>query len=185
VNAATTARQTAEERRQTVLEAATKEFSAKGFYGTSTEDIARAAGISQPYLFRLFRSKKELYLAAARRGIETLYAVFADAAEGKQGLDALHAMGESYAEVMRDRDRLMLMLKCWTSSDDPDIRDASRRAWRDLVELVEQSGASKEQVASFFAHGMLMTVFMSMQLIDDPEPWSERLVAASRAALEK
>ena len=63
----TTTRQTAEERREAVLDAATHEFAVKGFHGASTEDIARAAGISQPYLFRLFGSKKELYLAAFAR----------------------------------------------------------------------------------------------------------------------
>ena len=56
---ATSTRQTAEERRDAVLDAATEEFAAKGYHGTSTEDIARAAGISQPYLFRLFGSKKD------------------------------------------------------------------------------------------------------------------------------
>jgi AcrR family transcriptional regulator len=73
-------RQTAAERRVAVLDAATTEFAAKGLHGASTEDIARAAGISQPYLFRLFGTKKELYLATSQRAIEHLYQVFADAA---------------------------------------------------------------------------------------------------------
>ena len=96
----------------------------KGLHGASTDDIARAAGISQPYLFRLFGTKKELYLATARRTVDDLYAVFADAARGKTGMDALHAMGEAYETVMADRDRLMLMLKCWASCDDPEICEA-------------------------------------------------------------
>ena len=78
-------RQTAAERRVAVLDAATTEFAAKGLHGASTEDIARAAGISQPYLFRLFGTKKELYLATSQRAIEHLYQVFADAAAGKRG----------------------------------------------------------------------------------------------------
>ena len=121
-------RQTAAERRVAVLDAATTEFAAKGLHGASTEDIARAAGISQPYLFRLFGTKKELYLATSQRAIEHLYQVFADAAAGKQGMDALHAMGEAYQDVMSDRDRLMLMLKCWASCDDPEICEAVRAA---------------------------------------------------------
>jgi AcrR family transcriptional regulator len=177
-------RQTAEERRAAALDAATVEFARTGFHGTSTEDIARAAGISQPYLFRLFGSKKELYLAAARRGIEELYAVFAHAAEGKQGGEALHAMAEAYPQVIGDRDRLMLMLKCWTSCDDPDICRTVRAAWRDVVDLVERSsGASDAEIADFFARGMLITIFMSMNLVEDPEPWSQRLLDACGAAL--
>ena|SRR5581483_2973551 len=180
------ARQTADERRQAVLDAATVEFARKGYHGTSTEDIARVAGISQPYLFRLFGSKKELYLAAARRSSDELYAVFAEAARGKQGVDALRAMGDAYSEVMRDRDRLMLMLKCWTSCDDPDICRTVRAAWRDIVELVEQtSGASPQEVSDFFARGMLITIFMSIDLIERPEPWSQRLLEACQDALQK
>ncbi len=179
-------RQTADERRQAVIDAATAEFARRGYHGASTEDIAHAAGISQPYLFRLFGSKKELYLAAARRSIDDLYAVFAAAARGKHGAEALKAMGDAYSEVMRDRDRLMLMLKCWTSCDDPDICRTVRAAWRDIVELVERaSGASPRQVSDFFARGMLITIFMSIDLIERPEPWSQRLLDACRDALQE
>jgi AcrR family transcriptional regulator len=180
----TRTRQTAAVRREAVLDAATHEFAAKGFHGASTEDIARAAGISQPYLFRLFGSKKELYLAAARRGVDELYEVFSNAARGKSGREALRAMGGAYGEVMQDRDRLMLMLKCWTSSDDPDILRLARTGWREIVELAEQlSGESAEVVAAFLAKGMLITIFMSLRLLDEPEPWSARLIEAARAGL--
>ena len=67
MNAATTTRKTAEERREEILAAALEEFGEHGLDGTSTDTIARKAGISQPYLFRLFGSKKELYLASVRR----------------------------------------------------------------------------------------------------------------------
>ena len=107
----TATRQTAEERRHTVLDAATHEFAVKGFHGASTEDIARAAGISQPYLFRLFGSKKELYLAAFSRCEHHLYESFVEAAKGKTGEEALHAMGDAYMELVEDRERLQLMLQ--------------------------------------------------------------------------
>ncbi len=57
----------AEERRETVLEAAVVEFAARGLAGTSAEDVARRAGISQPYLFRLFPTKKALFVALVER----------------------------------------------------------------------------------------------------------------------
>ncbi len=89
----TTTRQTADERRTAVLVTARKEFAEKGLHGASTDDIARAAGISQPYLFRLFGTKKELYLATAREANESLYAVFERASRGKTGKEAAAAMG--------------------------------------------------------------------------------------------
>jgi AcrR family transcriptional regulator len=94
-------RQTADERREAVLSAATQEFAERGFHGASTEAIARAAGISQPYLFRLFGTKKSLYLATARTGMRVVIERMAAAAEGATGPAALHAMGEAYEELIR------------------------------------------------------------------------------------
>jgi AcrR family transcriptional regulator len=172
-----TPRQTAEERRVAVLDAATVEFARKGLHGASTEDIARMAGISQPYLFRLFGTKKELYLATSRRAVDHLYAVFDEAARGKTGMHALQAMGGTYESVMADRDRLMLMLKCWASCDDPEICEAVRSSWRDLVDLAERSsGATPQEVSAFFSKGALLTVLMGMEAFSRPEPWSNRLI---------
>jgi AcrR family transcriptional regulator len=176
---ATAPRQTADARRAAVLAAATHEFGTRGLHGASTEDIARAAGISQPYLFRLFGSKKDLYLAACQRSIDELQAVFERAADGKSGEAVLQAMGQAYTEIMQDRDRLMLMLKSWTSCDDPDIARVTRSAWRNIVDLAERaSGEPAEIVSRFFADGMLITIFMSLNLVEEPEPWSARLLKA-------
>lgn len=174
----TTARQTADQRRVAVLAAAIHEFAEKGLHGASTDDIARAAGISQPYLFRLFGTKKELYLATARATTDSLYAVFERASRGTTGDEAARAMAEAYNEVLSDRDRLQLQLKCWASCDDPDVCESVRAAWRDLVDLVEQrTGGSREEVAGFFAKGVLLTVLQGMDVFARPEPWAERLVA--------
>jgi AcrR family transcriptional regulator len=183
---ATTTRQTAEERRSAVLDAATKEFAAKGYHGASTDDIARAAGISQPYLFRLFGTKKDLYLATVQRSTDELYALFAGAAEGKRGKEALYAMAEAYQRVMQDRTRVMLALTAWSTGDDPDVRRVSRAGWRDLVDLVERSsGVSPEDVSRFFASGMLITILTAIGMDDEPEPWSKRLIDACWAALRE
>jgi AcrR family transcriptional regulator len=180
----TAPRQTADERRSAVLDAATREFARKGLHGASTDDIARAAGISQPYLFRLFGTKKELYLATARRTVDELYQVFAEAARGKTGMPALQAMGDAYETVMADRDRLMLMLKCWASCDDPEICEGVRGAWRDLVDLAERaSGESPEAVSTFFSKGALLTVLMAMDAFTRPEPWSNRLIEGCAAGM--
>ena len=173
----TAPRQTAQERRTAVLAAALTEFAEKGLHGASTDDIARAAGISQPYLFRLFGTKKELYLATARESTEVLYAYFERASRGKHGEEALHAMGDAYNVILHDRERLMMQLKCWASCDDPDVCEGVRSAWRDLVDLVEQrSGLGREEVSSFFAKGMLLTILVGMNVFEQPEPWAARLI---------
>ena len=84
--------------------------------------IAREAGISQPYLFRLFRTKKELYLATSTRRMEETYQAFERASRGLSGVEALEAMGAVYTELIEDRTRLLLMLQCFAECDDADIR---------------------------------------------------------------
>jgi AcrR family transcriptional regulator len=178
---ATTTRQTAEERREAVLTAASREFSRKGLHGASTDAIAKGAGISQPYLFRLFGTKKELYLATTSRAMEETYQAFERASRGKSGEEALHAMGEAYTGLIEDRERLQLMLQCFAGCEDPEVRASVRRVWRELVDLVERtSGEPPEVISTFFAKGMLLNVMNAMQLFDDPTPWGDRLIAGCR-----
>src|SRR3954469_17487960 len=98
--ASTGVRQTADERRESVLRAALPEFAAGGLTGTSTEAIARRAGISQPYLFRLYPTKKALFLAAVSRGFQRVGQTFEAAADGQTGDDALLAMGAAYVDLL-------------------------------------------------------------------------------------
>lgn len=177
----TAPRQTADERREAVLEAAATEFSRNGLHGASTDAIAKAAGISQPYLFRLFGTKKELYLATAARTMEETYQLFEQASRGKSGQEALLAMGDAYRGLIEDRERLQLMLQCFAGCEDPDVREGVRLVWRDLVELAERvSGEPPEVISAFFAKGMLLNVLNAMQLVEDPTPWGDRLIAGCR-----
>ena len=171
-------RQTADERREAVLTAAGREFSRKGLHGASTDAIAKDAGISQPYLFRLFGTKKELYLATTARAMEETYQTFESASRGKTGEEALHAIGDAYTGLIENRERLQLMLQCFAGCEDAEVRESVRRVWRDLVDLVERvSGEPPEVVSAFFAKGMLLNVLNAMQLFDDPTPWGDRLIA--------
>jgi AcrR family transcriptional regulator len=178
----TAIRQTADERREAVLEAAAREFSRKGLHGASTDAIAKDAGISQPYLFRLFGTKKDLYRATATRKMEETYQVFERASRGKSGQEALHAMGEAYTELIEDRERLLLMLQCFAGCEDADVREGVRQVWSDLVELAERaSGEPPDVISAFFAKGMLLNVMNAMQLFEDPTPWGDRLIAGCRS----
>jgi AcrR family transcriptional regulator len=115
--ATTGTRKTAEERRAAVLEAAAAEFALAGLAGTSTDDIARRAGISQPYLFRLFRTKKELFLAAVEDCFDRTTEVFRQAAADVPQEERLEAMGLAYCELLHDRTRLMMQMQSsWCAS---------------------------------------------------------------------
>jgi len=166
-------RMSASERREQVLNAALAEFAARGLAGTSTEDVARRAGISQPYLFRLFPTKKGLFLALVQRCFERIAEVFTTAAGDHSGEDALMAMGDAYHQLLADRTLLLLQMHAYAACDDPDIRAATRAGFKELWLLVERlSGVSYERIVSFFAVGMLMNVAAAMDLPAVDERWA-------------
>jgi AcrR family transcriptional regulator len=175
----TSPRLSAAERRNDVLDAALVEFADRGYEGTSTEDIARRAGISQPYLFRLFGTKKDLYIASVGRCYRDTLELFQRAAEGHRGEEALHAIGGAYMEQLEtNRTWLRAQMQGYAASEDPDIRRVVREGFGDLVAYVRRvSGADWPQVWQFFATGMLLNVLSSMQVTDDPEPWMRDLLA--------
>jgi AcrR family transcriptional regulator len=185
---ATAARQTAEERREAVLEAAGREFAKHGFHGASTDAIARSAGISQPYLFRLFGSKKELYVASVRRCFRRMLETMQAAAEGLRGPAALQAIGEAYVErLTTDPSMLQAQLQAYAAAlDDEDVRTAVRDGFGDIVAYTERvSGAAPAQIARFHATGMLLNVMAAIGLLgDELESWEERLVEGCRAGHE-
>jgi AcrR family transcriptional regulator len=177
-----TERKTREERREEILAAALEEFAERGLHGASTEDIARRAGISQPYVFRLFGTKKALFTAVVVRCFRETHELFGRAAEGKRGEEALEAMGRAYVQRLKeDRTQLLAQMQAYAACDDPDIREVVRNGYGDLVAYVERvSGAPAEAVAGFFAKGMLLNVIASMGLGDGSEPWVERLIGDAK-----
>lgn len=178
-------RQTAEERREEVLAAAVEEFARAGYHGASTDAIARKAGISQPYLFRLFGSKKDLYVAAVRRCFRRTLETMQAAAEGLRGEEALEALGRAYGLLLgTDPTMLQAQLQTYAAAlDDPDVRQAVRDGYGDLYAYAERvSGASPARLARFFATGMLLNVIAAMGLHEEaePEPWAQRLLTGCR-----
>ncbi len=177
----TTERKSADERRDEILEAAMAEFAERGLHGASTEEIAKRAGISQPYIFRLFGSKKDLYKASVARCFRETLETFQRAAEGKRGEEALEAMGQAYQELLTDRARLQAQLQAYAACDDPEICEVVRNGYGDIFAYVERaSGLPPARVSHFFATGMLINVIASMNLHLSPEPWAQRLVSGCK-----
>jgi len=175
----TTERKTKEERRDEILDAALAVFAEQGLHGSSTEEVARRAGISQPYVFRLFGTKKELFRAVVARCFRQTLERFQQAAEGKRGEEALHAIGEAYGELLAaDRVYLRSQMQAYAACDDTDICETVQNGYGDLVVYVERvSGADPVTISTFFAKGMLMNVLSSMHLSNPTEPWAQRLLA--------
>jgi AcrR family transcriptional regulator len=166
-------RMPAAERREIVLDAAVAEFAARGLAGTSTEDVARQAGISQPYLFRLFPTKKALFIELIERCFRRVQDTFTAAAGELTGEDALMAMAAAYEQLLDDRTLLLLQMQAYAACDDPDIRAATRAGFKRLWELAERlTGLPFQTVVDFFAIGMLMNVAAAMDLPSVDERWT-------------
>ncbi len=126
-----------DERRDQVIAAALIEFAEGGLAGTSTEAIAVRAGISQPYLFKMFGTKRDLFIAASKRCFENVAQTFTAAAEGLAGEEALDAMGHAYYGLIADRANLMAQLQLYAACNDPQVRECARDGFRKLYQLVE------------------------------------------------
>ncbi len=161
-----------------MLDAAIEVFADHGLSGASTDEIARRAGISQPYLFRLFRTKKELFIAAVERCFRETRELFEAAAEGKTGEEALAAMGEAYRQLIESEPaRLRSQLQTYAACHDPEIREVARKGYGDIVTFVAQAtGIDEARLSQFFGRGMLMNVIASMGLLGASDPWVTKLV---------
>jgi AcrR family transcriptional regulator len=177
-----TERKSAEERREQILEAALVEFAAHGLGGGSTEAIARAVGISQPYVFRLFGTKKELFMATVERCMRGTLEMMQTAAAGLNGEEALHAIGEAYADrLATDPTYLHSQMQAYAACDDPAIREVVRSGYGELVGYVERiAELPPDRISHFFAKGMLLNVMASMELLGADEGWARRLVDGCR-----
>src|SRR3954468_17516276 len=159
-------RRSAEDRREEIVGIALRHFAEGGYHGTSTEAIAREAGISQPYLFRLFRTKRELFLACDDRACEKIIATFRRAAQGAEPGHELEAMGHAYSEdLLTDRHALMMLMQGYVAVSDPEIRDHVRRKYGEVIrEVAELSGEPPDEVWRFFSTGMHLNIVTALDL---------------------
>jgi AcrR family transcriptional regulator len=168
------ARVPAAERRDALIDAAVHEFAQTGFHGTPVDRVARRVGVAQPYVFSLFGSKRELFLAAVERGFAKVGDLMTqahdafDPAIAPPDTDALTAMGTAYVEMLStERDHLMLQLQAYAACDDEVIRDRVRARYAELVRHVEAiTGADQERIDNFFRYGMWLNVTAAMGVED-------------------
>src|SRR3954466_3232936 len=158
-------RRSAEDRREEIVGIALRHFAEGGYNGTSTEAIAREAGISQPYLFRLFRTKRELFLACGEQCFAQVTDGFRAAVEGVPEGERLMAMGRAYEEqLLPDRHALMFQMQAYSTSE-PEIREHVRARYIALTETAaELAGVPRDDMWHFFAHGMMLNVVAMLEL---------------------
>jgi AcrR family transcriptional regulator len=174
-------RQTASARRDALIDAAIEHFAQTGLHGTAVSAITDDVGITQPYAFSLFGTKKGLFLAAVEHGFDRTEETFRAAAASAPRAQRLEAMGDAYAGFLRDhRDLLLVQLQAYAACDDEEVRTVVRRRFVAVHDLVRDlSGADEDELLDFFKSGMLLNVVAAL---DVPEAvFSESWMAACRA----
>nr|WP_254925769.1 MULTISPECIES: TetR/AcrR family transcriptional regulator [unclassified Rhodococcus (in: high G+C Gram-positive bacteria)] len=167
-------RMDAADRRELVLDAATRAFARGGFAGTSTDAVAKEAGVSQPYVVRMFGTKVELFRLVFQRSIDGIMTAF-DAVLASGPLDPADDatwadLGGAYADLVADRDLLMVMMHGFGAGSVPEIGRQAREGMGAIYSQIRNgTGCSEDQARQFIAHGMLLNVLISMQAPEHPE----------------
>ena len=173
--AAPSTRRSAAERRREIIEIAIAHFAQHGYNGTSTDQVAREAGISQPYLFRLFGTKRELFLACHEVMHGRIAESFTEAARGVPREERMAAMGQAYTSLLADRSSLLFQMQSYAACSDPEIQARVRERYADLVrQVAEATGAAPAELWSFFASGMLLNVIaaLNLEVLAPNENWA-------------
>ena len=183
-----TTRISKEDRRREIIEAATREFAVGGLHGTPVDAIAKQVGVSQPYLFQLFGTKKDLFIAAVQRAFERTVAAFrtaaAEAGEDASQTDVLMAMGVAYHRLLVDRSLLLMQMQAYVACADEEIRDVVRDEMLRLVSFVQSaSGAPEAAIREWLAYGMLMNVVAAMDLTEVDADWARMMCPVTGSAL--
>jgi AcrR family transcriptional regulator len=160
------------ERRSQVLGIAADEFAHHGLHGASIEAIARQAGITQAYVFRMFGTKKALFVELVGTAFDRFSDGMAHAANGAQGRDALALMGAQYYELLADRTTLLLQLQGFAACGDGEVRDLVRaRLGRMWDTVADATGLDPVTVKTFLAFGMLLNNVAAIDVDELDEPW--------------
>ncbi len=167
-------------------------FAQKGFYGTTTHEIAERVGISQPYLYRLYPNKEALFVAAVDHVsvvmTETLLAhspapggagpvpeAATDGATAGAADAALDAARGAYAALVVDRDILRFLMHANCAAGEPLVAEAVRRCYAKQVDTVRRLLGDDEIVRRWFGAGMLDNVVAVLGLAGIDEPWAHVL----------
>lgn len=164
----------AEDRRELVLEAATRAFARSGYAGTSTDAVAKEAGVSQPYVVRIFGTKLELFLLVLQRSVDRIRLAF-EAVIAASPFDAesdsdWERLSLAYFELLKDRTFLQVMMHGFVASSTEEIGEVARRCMGDVFDALRATGADDDRIRDFIAYGMLLNI---MVLIGAPEHATE------------
>jgi AcrR family transcriptional regulator len=171
-------------RRCAVTRSAIKVFARSGYTTSPVTQVAKHAGISSAYVMKLFPRKVELFVAAIdacyERIVETLESAAAEA-ESEDTAQILDLMATRYAELIADRDLLLLQVQALAATQTPEVQDAVQRGIGRITSLAaSRAGADPEQIQNFLARGQLCHLLTAVGAFDSDSPWAATLTQGFR-----
>ena len=169
-------RLSSDERRRQILVAALAVFGTRGYEGATTDEVARAAGVSQPYVVRLFGSKENLFLATIDDGLTRLLTAFRAAlaedggvADGEgDGPTAAKRIGQAYVDLIEVRGLHQTLAHAYLLGSNPVIGAAARRGFASVWRFFrDEMGLSADEARAFMAEGMLISTMIGLRIVDD------------------
>ncbi|MCC2033912.1 TetR/AcrR family transcriptional regulator [Microbacterium allomyrinae] len=162
-------RLSSDERRRQILVAALAVFGARGYEGATTDEVARAAGVSQPYVVRLFGSKENLYLATIDDALSRMLAGFRAAlAADDPERPAGKRIGQAYVDLLEVRGLHQTLANAYLMGSHPVIGPAARRGFAAVWRFFrDELGLGADEARVFMAEGMLISTMIGLRLVDD------------------
>jgi AcrR family transcriptional regulator len=156
------------ERRELILESATRVFGDYGYFGATTNLVAKSAGVSQPYVIRMFGTKEQLFLEVLRRSVDRLLTVFRAVVAEESARSLAERLGEAYVDMIDDRGLLLSLMHGFVLGREPQIGPASRRGFMEVYEFLRiEAGFTPLAAEQFVASGMLINTMVGLRMADD------------------
>ena len=174
-------RMKAEDRRELIIESATAVFGDYGYYGTTTDQIARAAGVSQPYVVRIFGTKEKLFVEVLGRALELLMRAFRRALATDDGQPLARRLGTAYVGLLEHRGLLLSLMHAFVLGSDPVIGERARSGFLEVYEFLRhEAGMSADEAGLFLANGMLSNTMIGLRMtdMDSASPIAHELLLA-------
>jgi len=157
----------AEDRRELILTAAMGVFGDYGYVGTTTDQIARAAGVSQPYVVRMFGTKEKLFLEVLHRALAGIFAAFDAVLAEESELPLERRLGLAYFGLLAQHGLLLSLMHSFVLGNEPVIGQAARAGFLEVYNyLRDAAGFSAEQAQEFLAQGMLANTMIGLRMTD-------------------
>jgi AcrR family transcriptional regulator len=174
----------AAQRREQILDAAARVFGERGYAGTTTDQVAQAAGISQPYVVRMFGSKEKLFAEVLARAKERLLHLLRTAltrpdVQAMSKKERKLFLGRAYVDLVDDGGIVLPLMQAFLLGHDPVLGPMAREGFLRVYRVLrDEAGFTPEDAREFLQGGMLLNTMLTLRMtaLYDDDPTAHELL---------